>query len=164
MILGQPTPVPGVGASIELSGRDARGLLDLIRVGKTLPGKRITAEEVPLAFLQVQPECSFRNEDVVEPRMPSHPGTGLGAVMAGEAVSDHEVVAGWIVGFYVGMQGDVVRRVAQGGTPGQLLVIAHAQRAIDPGFLRAAAVIQQRFDTVPTGRPAGRWREGAGHY
>jgi hypothetical protein len=30
-----------------LNGGDARGLLDLINVGKTLPGQRIAAEETP---------------------------------------------------------------------------------------------------------------------
>ncbi len=83
--------------------------------------------------------------------MLSHPGTSLSTVVATQIISDHEDVAGWIVGFDVGKQRDVVRRVARGGTSGQLLAIAHAQRAIHPGFLGAAAVIQQRFDAVPTG-------------
>ncbi len=42
--------------------------------------------------------------------------------------------------------------------------IAHAQRPIHPGFLGTPAVVQPRFDAVPTGRPASRWREGAGNY
>ncbi len=39
MILGRSTPDPRVGAPIELSGHDARGLLNLIRIGKALPGQ-----------------------------------------------------------------------------------------------------------------------------
>ena len=96
--------------------------------------------------------------------MLSHPGAGLGTAVTGEVVSDDENVAHGIVGFDVGKQRDVVRRVARGGTRGQLLAIAHAQRSIDPGLLRPAAVIQRRFDAVPTGRPAGCWRESAGNY
>jgi hypothetical protein len=141
MILGRPSPYPRFGSSVELSGRDARGLLNLIRVGKALTGESIAAEEPPPALLQVQPAGSFRNEDVVEARMLSQPGAGLGAIMAGEVVGDHEDVACRIVGFDVGKQGDVVRRVARSSTPGQFLAIAHAQRSIHPGFLRPTTVI-----------------------
>lgn len=164
VILGRPTPDPRIGAPIELSGGDTGGLFNLIIVGKTLSCQGITSEEAPPTFLQVQPAGSFRNEDVVETWMLSHPGARLGTAMAGEVVGDHEDVANRIIDFNVSEQSDVVRRVARSGTPGQLLAIAHAQRSIHPGFLRAAAVIQRRFDAVPTGRPAGRWREGAGHY
>jgi hypothetical protein len=164
VILGRPTPDPRMGAPIELSGGDTGGLFNLIIVGKTLSCQGITSEEAPPALLQVQPTGSFRNEDVMEPRMLSHPGTSLSTVVAGKVVSDHEDVACRIVGFDVGKQRDVVRRVARDGTSGELLAIAHAQCAIDPGFLGAATVIQRRFDAVPTGRPAGRWRKGAGHY
>ncbi len=96
--------------------------------------------------------------------MTFQPGAGLETVVTGEIIGDDEDVARGIVGFDVGEQGNVVRRVARGGTSGQLLAIAHAQCSIDPGFLRAATVIQRRFDAVPIGRPAGRWGEGAGHY
>src|SRR5262249_46146115 len=64
----------------------------------------------------------------------------------------------------VSIQSDVGGRVARSGTPGQLLAIAHAQCSIDPDFLGATAVIQRRFDAVPTGRPAGCRRESAGNY
>ena len=36
MILGRMSPHPRFGSQIELSGRDASGLLNLIGVGKTL--------------------------------------------------------------------------------------------------------------------------------
>ena len=39
MILGRTSPDPRVGAPVELSGRDASGLLNLIRVGETLTRK-----------------------------------------------------------------------------------------------------------------------------
>jgi hypothetical protein len=81
VILGRSTPDPRLGSSIELSGRDARGLLNLIRIGKALPGKRIAAKEATPAFLQVQPARSFWNEDVMETRMLSHPGMSLSTPM-----------------------------------------------------------------------------------
>jgi hypothetical protein len=164
VILGRPTPDPGLGAPIELSGGDTGGLFNLIIVGKTLSGKRIAAEEAPPALLQVQPTGSFRNEDVMEPRMRSHPGTSLSTVVAGKVVGDQEDIACRIVGFDVRKQRDVVRRVARGNTSGELLAIAHTQRAIYPGLLKPATVIERRFDAVPTGRPAGCGRERAGNY
>ncbi len=54
------------------------------------------------------------------------PGAGLSAVVAGEVVSDDEDVACRVVGFDVGKQSYVVRRVTRSGAPGQLLAIAHA--------------------------------------
>ena len=94
----------------------------------------------------------------------SHPGASLSTIVAGEVVGDDEDVAGRMIGFDVGKQGNVVGRVARSGTPGHLLAIAHTQRAIHPGFLRTTAVIQRRFDAVPRGRPAGCGEKGAGDY
>ena len=108
VILERPTPNPGVGTSVELSGRDARGLLNLIRVGETLSSERIAAEEAPPAFLEVQPAGSFWDEDVMEPGMVSHPGACLSTVVAGKVVSDDENVARGILGFDVGKQSDVI--------------------------------------------------------
>jgi hypothetical protein len=42
--------------------------LDLIGIRKALPSERITAEEAPPAFLEVEPTRSFGNEDVLELR------------------------------------------------------------------------------------------------
>ena len=99
---------PGIGTPVELSGGDASGLLNFISIGKTLSSQRIASEEAPPTFLQVQPAGSFRNEDVMEPRMLSHPGTSLSTSVAGKVVSDDEDVAGRIIGFDVGKQGNVV--------------------------------------------------------
>ena len=126
MILGGTSPEPRVGSPVELSCSDASGLLDLVGVGKTLSSQGITAEEPPPALLQIEPARSCRNEDVLEAWMLSHPGSGLGAVIADQIISDHEDVACRIVGFDSGKQRDVVGRVARGGTSGELLAIAHA--------------------------------------
>ncbi len=88
--------------------------------------------------------------------MLGQPGAGLGTVVAGKVVSDDEEVARRIVGFDVGQQSNVVRRVARSGAADQLLAIAHAQRSIDPGFFGATTVVQRRFDAMPIGRPGRR--------
>ncbi len=102
MILGRSTPDPRVGAPVELSGRDARGLLDLIRVGKALPSQRIAAKEAPPALLQVEPARPSGTEELMEPGMLCQPGAGLGTVVAGEVVGDDKDVAGRVVGFDIG--------------------------------------------------------------
>ena len=84
MILGGTSPDPGVGPQIELSGGHASSLRNLIGVGKTLPGKRITTEEAPPALLQIEPAGSFGNEDMVNAGMLGQPGAGLSAVMTAE--------------------------------------------------------------------------------
>ncbi len=55
MILGRPTPDPRLGSSVELSGRDAYGLLNLVGSGKALSSQSIAAQEAPPALLQIQP-------------------------------------------------------------------------------------------------------------
>ncbi len=51
MVLGRPTPDPGLSPQVELPGGDASGLLDLIRGGLALSSQRIATEEAPPAFL-----------------------------------------------------------------------------------------------------------------
>ncbi len=154
VILGRSTPNPWVGSQIELSGRDASGLLNLIGVGKTLSSQGIAPEEAPPALLQVEPAGSLGNEEVVNARVLFQPGAGLEARMTGEVIGDDEDVSRRIVGFNVGQRGNVALGVARSSTPGQLLAIAYAQCSIDPGLLRPAAVIKRCFDAMPSGRLA----------
>src|SRR5947207_2279190 len=97
MILGRSAPDPGIGSPVELSGSNARGLLNLVRVGKALSSQGIAAEETPLALLQVEPAGSSGNEDLLELWMLRQPGAGLSAVVAGKVVVDDEDVARRIV-------------------------------------------------------------------
>ena len=69
MILGRTSPDPRFGSPVELSGRDASGLLNLIRVGETLTRQGIATEQSPPALLQIEPAGPSRNEDLVEPGM-----------------------------------------------------------------------------------------------
>ena len=125
MILGRTAPDPRFGSPVELSGRDASGLRNLIGVGKALSSQRIAAEEAPPALLQVQPACPCRNEDLMDARMFLQPRPGLEAVMAASVIGDNEDVACGVISFNVRKPRDVAFRVARESTPGQLLAIAH---------------------------------------
>jgi len=164
VVLGRPTPDPGLGAPIQLLGGDAGGLLDLLRIGKALPCERIAAEEAPPALLQIEPACSRRNEDVVHARMLLQPSARLQTGVTAEIVADNEKVAFGIVDLDVGEQRNVAFRVARSRTARQLLAITYSQSAVDPGLLRSATIIHLRFDAMPVGRPASSWGKGARHY
>jgi hypothetical protein len=164
VILGRPTPDPGLSAPVELLGGNASGLLDLFGIGKALPGEGIAAEEAPPALLQIEPARPGRDEDVMDARMSFQPGPGLQTGVTAEIVADDEDIAAGIIGFDVGQQSDVAFGIARSGTPGQFLAIAHAQRSVDPRLLGPATVIHLRFDAVPVGRPARSGGKGARHY
>lgn len=123
--LGRPSPDPGFGPPIELSGGHACRLLDLVGIGKALPGEGIAAEESPPAFLEIEPTGSSGDEDVLDAWMICQPSPGLQAVMAAEIVGDDEEIPGRIVRFDVGKQLDVIPGITRGSTPGQLLAISY---------------------------------------
>ncbi len=164
MILGRPSPDPGFGSQVELSGSDAGSLLDLLRIGKALPSERIATEEAPPAFLQVEPAGPSRNEDVMDARMRFQPGARLQAAMTAEIIGDDEDVASRIVSLNVSEQSDIAFGIARSRASGQLLAVTHPQCPIDPGFLGPASVIQRCFDAVSRGRPAWGRIEGARDY
>ena len=116
--LGQPSPDPGFGPQIELSGRDTGGLLDLLGIGKTLTSERITAEEAPPALLEIEPASPGGNKDVVDARMPLQPGAGLETVVAAKIISDHKDISAGVIGFNVGERGNVALGIARGRTAG----------------------------------------------
>ena len=91
MSLGGRPQIQGLARRLSWP-RDARGLLNLIGIGKTLSSERIAAEEAPPAFLQIQPACPGRNEDVVDARMLVQPGACLATVMTAEVVRDDDDV------------------------------------------------------------------------
>ena len=124
--LGRPSPDPGLGSEIELSGRHTGSLLNLLRIGKALPGEGIAAEEAPPALLQIEPTCSGGNEDVMDAWMLFEPGACLKAVVTTEIIGDDEDVADRIISFDGGSQSNVAFGIAREGTTGQFLAIAHA--------------------------------------
>ena len=126
MILGRSTPDPRFGSLVELSGRDASGLFNLVRVGETLTRQAIATEQAPPALLEIEPAGSSGNEDVLQTRMVCEPGTCLQAVVTAEIVGDDENVPRRIVRFDVLEQLNVVLGITRGGASGQFLAIADA--------------------------------------
>jgi hypothetical protein len=110
------SPDPRLGSMIELRGGYPRRLLNLVRSSKALSGEGIAAEKAPPPLLQIEPARSCRNEDVMKSRMRFEPGARLQALVAREMIGNHENIAGRILRFNVGQQGDIVLRVARGGT------------------------------------------------
>ncbi len=129
VILGWPSPDPGLGAPVELRGGHPGGLLDLLGIGKTLPSKRIAAKEAPPSLLQIEPACPRGNEDVMDAWMPFQPGARLEAGVTTESVGDDEQVAPGVVGFDVGQQGNVAFGIARSRTARHLFAAAHAASA-----------------------------------
>ena len=86
MILGRTSPDPRFGSPVELSGRDASGLLKLIRVGKTLSSQSIAAEKAPPALLQVEPAGALGMKACQMRRWSSSRAPGALAVVAGTAI------------------------------------------------------------------------------
>ena len=110
--LWRAPPDPWFGPQVELSSRDAGGLLDFLGIGKALPSQRIAAEEAPPALLQIEPTCSGRNEDLLDARMLFQPGACLQAVVTTEIIGDDEDIAGRIISFDVGQQSNVALGIA----------------------------------------------------
>ncbi len=110
--LRRPSPDPGLGAQVELSGGDAGSLFDFLGIGKTLSCQRIAAKKSPPAFLHIEPTCPCGNEDLMDARRLLQPSARLEAVMTAEIISDDEDVACGIVGFDGGSQSP---RIAQRG-------------------------------------------------
>jgi hypothetical protein len=100
--LRRTSPDPGLSPQVELRGGDASGLLNLLGIGKALPGESVAAEEAPPALLQIEPARSGRDEDVMEAGMLFQPSARLEAIVTGEVIGNHEDVASRVVGFNVG--------------------------------------------------------------
>src|SRR5258708_12229376 len=95
------SPDPGPGPQVELRRRDASGLLNLLRIGKALPGERIATEESPPALLQIEPARSGGNEDLLDAWMPFQPGARLQAVMTAELVVPDLAIPSVVTAFSV---------------------------------------------------------------
>jgi hypothetical protein len=100
--LRRASPDPGLRTQVELGCGDARSLLNLLGIGKTLSSKCVAAEEPPPALLQVEPACPRGNEDVLDAGMPFQPGARLQSIVTGEVIGNHKDLASWVVGFNVG--------------------------------------------------------------
>ncbi|GHO63310.1 hypothetical protein KSC_022020 [Ktedonobacter sp. SOSP1-52] len=71
---GRPTPDPRFGSVVELRRSHLHRSLDLMSIGKTLVCERITSEEAPPTFLQIEPTHSFGKKEVLDAWMVGKPG------------------------------------------------------------------------------------------
>jgi hypothetical protein len=142
------SPDPRFGSVVELLRGGLPCPVNLVSIGKTLVGERVTAEEAPPALLQIQPTRAFGNEHLLDARMVRQPGARLQAVVTAQVVGDNENIARRIVSFDVFEELNVVLGVARRGTPRDLFAIAYPQCAIDPDLLVTTTVLKRGFDAM----------------
>ena len=107
-----------------------------------------SAEETPPTFLEIEPACTFGNEDLVNSRMSVQPCHNRRALVAGEIVCDHVEIAIRIGLIDRVQQAHIAGGVARTRRQRQFVPIAHPQRSIDPDFLRPPTVLQGHFDPM----------------
>lgn len=88
MRTGRAPPDPGFRPMVEFLRGEDGDLVDLLGVGKRLPGQRLAAEETPPAFLEIQPTCAGGEENLANPRMGAQPLHHRRTFVAGEIVRD----------------------------------------------------------------------------
>jgi hypothetical protein len=86
-------PDPGLGASVELAGRELGGSVKLSVVGKALSREGISPEQPPPPFDEVQPAGPGRKRDLMYPGMECQPLLDWAAGVAGEIVRDEVELA-----------------------------------------------------------------------
>jgi hypothetical protein len=145
---GVPSPYPGMGVRVELSGGNARGVGEILGVGSRRARAGFTPKDPPPALDEIEPGGADGNKGVLNTRVGSEPVSHRTTQMAGEGIGDAGEVAlgrGPVAGL---QQGEVVGRVARWGSWGKDLPIAHAEGAIHPDLLKAAVIVQGRLDAV----------------
>jgi hypothetical protein len=145
----RPSPDPGAGVTVELSGGDAGGVGDILGVGHRDPGEGCAAEEPPPPFDEVEPGGADRNEGVLDPRVGREPLPDRSTQVASQMVGDQEEIAARLGGVDGVQQRKIARGVACGGGLGQHLPVAHRQRPVPPHFVRSPLIVERHFDAVP---------------
>lgn len=90
---------------------------------------------------------------MLDAQMVRQPGARFQTVMTAQIIRDDENISDRIVGFDLFEQLNGVPGIARGRTPCDLLAITHP---VDPDFVIATAVLQERFDAMAICRPARR--------
>src|SRR5262249_55228945 len=122
-------PDPGRGPGIAVLRGDLRRQVDRVGVGTGRAGERLAAEEPPPAFPQVERRGARGEGNGVDPWREPPPLLDRPAGMAGESVADQ--VEGALGGGRSNLveELEVADGVAQGCGEGELVALAHAQRA-----------------------------------
>jgi hypothetical protein len=150
-------PHPRVGTVIELFGSHPARLIQIGRSTEILPCQRFSPKEPPPALHHVQPTGFGGDEDLVDSWMLGQPGLNGRTLVAGEVICYQIQVTRRVVLVDGLQEAQIPSRVTGGGSQGQRVPIAHAQRPVEPDLLWPATVLQRRFDAMPIGRPARGW-------
>src|SRR5258706_6324265 len=150
--------------AVELSGGDAGGRGEIVRVGQGGAGKGCAPKDAPPACDEVEPGGADGNEGVLDARVECQPVANGPTEVAGKVVSNEEEIAAGRGLVECLQQGQIPGGVACGRRLGQPVAVAHAQCPVDPDLLESAVIAQRHLDAVAIHRPARSRREVAGRY
>ena len=85
---GRPSPDPGLGTAVELTGGEVSGGLNLRMIREALAGEGIPPEEAPPAFDEVQPAGAGGNGVLMDTGMGGEPLPDGTTGVAGQVVVD----------------------------------------------------------------------------
>jgi hypothetical protein len=88
MGLGEASPDPGVGVTIQVLGGDPGHVGKVVVISQGLSSEGLAAEDPPPALDQIQPGGSHRNTGVLDPRMGLEPLPDRTAGVAGQVVGN----------------------------------------------------------------------------
>jgi len=154
-------PHPGSLSMLELLGSYPRGQLDLLRIGEALPCQSLASKQPPPRFLEVEPARPYGYEDLLHSRVVLQLLPDGRTLVARKIVGDQVEIAFGVCLGNRSEQSQVAFGVARRGGERESFAVAYAQRAVDPDFLRATAILQRRFDAMSLWRPTRCRREGA---
>lgn len=120
------SPDPGLGAMVQLAGRNRRRRLDLGMVGEALPRKGIPPKDPPPSFDEIEPAGTFGGWFDVHSGMGGQPLLDGTTGMAGKVVGDQVEVAGRVVLIQRIEERLEASGVAGGGGLGEALTVSNA--------------------------------------
>jgi hypothetical protein len=135
--------------AVELSGRGAGDVRDVVGVGHRYPGEGFAPEQSPPAFDEDEPGGTNRNEGVLDARVARQPVPDRTTQVTGQIVGDEVQIA---VGESLRerlQQRQIPSRVACGRSLGQRLPVADRQRALDPDRVGSPLIVHGHIDAVP---------------
>ena len=145
---GRPSPDPGLGTAVELTGGEVSGGLNLRMIRETLAGEGIPPEEAPPAFDEVQPAGAGGNGVLMDTGMGGEPLPDGTTGVAGQVVVDEVEVTDRIRSIDGLQELEEAGRVAGGRGEGERLPITGTQGTVDPDLVWSTPVVQRRLDPV----------------
>src|SRR5215208_3694723 len=133
---------------VELLGSYPCGQLDLLRIGEALPCQSLASKQPPPRFLEVEPARPYGYEELLHSRVVLQPLPDGRTLVARKIVGDQLKVADGVRFGNRFEQPQVAFGIGRRGAERKSSAVAYAQRAVDPDFLRATAILQRRFDAM----------------